>query len=396
MTEITSWAIEEFGVKNDGIRVAVKDLIDIEGHKTSAGSRLVLSRAKVASEDARCLASIRRGGLAIIGKSNLHELAFGSTGINHWWGTPVNPIDPALVPGGSSSGSAVAVANGFCDFALGTDTGGSIRIPAAACGSFGLKTTWGKVSTVGVHPLAPSLDTIGPMADSMDALMTGYSYMDSDFAPAPSREGLQVGLITTAQNEQMTDIFRAVFTALGYRISEITGIDLAKIHRSANHIMVSEALRADGELLNESHRLDPMVVTRLLSASHSSDHDYRSALDERHRFQNELEDSFENFDLLALATIPSAIPSLAASIGVSLNRNTLPFNFAGTPALSVPIAPEVTSDVLKGDPSPQGGSRGAEVPVSLQLVAPWDREALLLGVGKAMEAKSLLYIRSKR
>ncbi len=393
METTTNWAIEEYPTKNDGIRVAVKDLIDIEGRRTSAGSRLVLSRAAPAPADARCLGAIRQGGLAIIGKANLHELAFGSTGINHWWGTPVNPIHASLVPGGSSSGSAVAVANNFCDFALGSDTGGSIRIPAAACGSLGLKTTWGKISTVGVYPLAPSLDTVGPMADSIDALITGYSYLDADFSPTSLGEPLHVGLLTASQNEQMTEVFRTIFAALGFKVTEIADIDLAKVHRSANHIMIQEAYRADGHLLAESHRLDPMVVTRLLSATHSSDFDYRAALEERHRFQNDLEERFEEFDLLALATIPVRIPTKAASVGVSLNRNTLPFNFAGTPAISLPIAAEVSAEVLKGSPSPQGGTPESQVPIALQLVAPWDREALLLAVGKAMAGRSLLYSR---
>ena len=393
MTNSTNWAIEEFQTQGDAIRVAIKDLIDIEGYKTTAGSRLVASSAEVAKEDARCLSAIREANLTIVGKANLHELAYGSTGINYWWGTPRNPIDPSLVPGGSSSGSAVAVANGFADFALGTDTGGSIRIPAAACGSYGLKTTWGKISTVGVFPLAPSLDTIGPMADSIEALTVGYSYLDPSFEALTIADSLCIGLLTNSQSEQTTEVFRAVFAALGYKVRELGGIDLARIHRSANNIMIAEAFRSDSHLLSQSHRMDPMVVTRLMSASKANDHEYRNALEERHVFQGELEDEFARCDLLALATVPQRIPALANSIGVSLNKNTLPFNFSGNPGLALPISATVASEVLRMAMSPQGGSDTSYVPLSLQLIAPWDSEALLLAVGKALAESDLTWNR---
>jgi amidase len=147
-----------------GIRLAVKDLIDVEGVPTTAGSRALAEAARPADGDAACLAGARAAGAVIVGKANLHELAYGGAGINEWFGTPVNPLDPGLLPGGSSSGSAVAVASGEADLAYASDTGGSIRIPAAFCGITGLKTTHGRIPLAGVWPLAPSMDTIGPMA----------------------------------------------------------------------------------------------------------------------------------------------------------------------------------------------------------------------------------------
>ena len=140
-----------------GLRVAIKDLIDMAGLPTTAGCQEVERRAVPAAADASCLAGIRAaeaaGGVRIVGKTNLHELAFGVTGINAAYGTPVNPLDAGRIPGGSSSGSAVAVASGEADIALGTDTGGSIRGPAACCGIVGLKTTWGRVPLQGCWPL---------------------------------------------------------------------------------------------------------------------------------------------------------------------------------------------------------------------------------------------------
>src|SRR5438034_49487 len=126
----------------------------------------------------------RAAGVRIVGKTNLHELAFGTSGINPWFGTPTNPLDPGLVPGGSSSGSAVAVATDEADVALGSDTGGSVRIPSACCGTAGLKTTWGRVSLEGVWPLSLSLDTIGPMARDVRGVITGMTLLEPGFQPA--------------------------------------------------------------------------------------------------------------------------------------------------------------------------------------------------------------------
>lgn len=150
---VTTWIVR--CTPGPGIRVAVKDLMDVQGFPTTAGCRALAERADAADADAACLMGVRaataEGRASIVGKVNLHELAFGITGINPWYGTPVNPLDPRRGPGGSSSGSAVAVAAGEADVAVGTDTGGSVRLPAACCGVVGLKTTWGRVPTTGVR-----------------------------------------------------------------------------------------------------------------------------------------------------------------------------------------------------------------------------------------------------
>src|SRR5271165_1436149 len=175
-----------------GIRLAVKDLIDIAGVPTTAGSRALADTAVPAEGDAPCLAGARSAPVAIVGKVNLHELAFGASGVNDYFGTPVNPLDPDRIPGGSSSGSAVAVADGDADIAYGSDTGGSIRVPAAFCGVTGLKTTYGRVSLSGVWPLAPSLDTVGPMARDVAGVAAGMTLLEPGFAvdvPPASRLG---------------------------------------------------------------------------------------------------------------------------------------------------------------------------------------------------------------
>src|SRR6202034_2681127 len=186
---VATWIVMDtsFG---SGLRVAVKDIFDMAGLPTTAGCLAVADTARPARQDASCLAGLRaaigRGAARFVGKTNLHELAYGITGVNEAFGTPVNPLDPRRVPGGSSSGSATAVAAGEADVAYGTDTGGSIRIPAACCGIAGLKTTWGRVSLDGVRPLAPRLDTVGPMARDVAGVAAGMALLEPGFTVASS------------------------------------------------------------------------------------------------------------------------------------------------------------------------------------------------------------------
>src|SRR5215467_14948910 len=196
-----------------GPRLAVKDLIDIEGVLTTAGSRAVAETAKPAGRDAACLAGARAAGAVIVGKANLHELAYGGAGINEWFGTPVNPLDPALLPGGSSSGSAVAVADGDAEVAYGSDTGGSVRIPSAFCGITGLKTTHGRISLDGVWPLAPSLDTVGPMARDVAGVAAGLALLAPGFA-VQTEAAARIGRIRPAGVDVDPVIDEAVDAAL--------------------------------------------------------------------------------------------------------------------------------------------------------------------------------------
>src|SRR5947209_16151566 len=148
--------ITRLDTSGDGPRLAVKDLIDALPISTTAGSRALERKAKPADADAPCLAGARAANARIVGKANLHELATMPIGTNPWFGNPVNPLDAALIPGGSSSGSAVAVANDDAEVALGSDTGGSVRIPSACCGTARLNTTYGRASLEPVWPPAPS------------------------------------------------------------------------------------------------------------------------------------------------------------------------------------------------------------------------------------------------
>ena len=177
-----------FSLGGDGPAVAVKDTIDIAGYPTRAGTR-ALEDAAPATRHARVVENMIDAGCRIVGKTVLHELAFGVTGVNAWSGTPLNPRFPTLIPGGSSSGSAAAVAGGLVDFAIGTDTGGSIRMPAACCGVFGLKPSYGRVSREGVLPARSSLDCVGPFAASLAGVERAMAAMDPSYQSlaAPTR-----------------------------------------------------------------------------------------------------------------------------------------------------------------------------------------------------------------
>lgn len=169
---------------NTKLKLGVKDLIDMKGEVTTAGSERYYKQGRPAAQDAECLRLIRkRNDVVIVGKTNLSEFAVGVSGSNDYFGTPVNPVDKTRVPGGSSSGSASAVGLGLADVALGTDTAGSIRVPAACCGVAGLKTTFGAISTKGVYPISPNyLDTVGPIARDVNGLVTGMGLLEEGFA----------------------------------------------------------------------------------------------------------------------------------------------------------------------------------------------------------------------
>src|SRR5438045_1573116 len=161
-----------------GDRVAVKDLVDVRGMVTTAGG--IILPSVPAADDAPVIKRLRKAGCVVVGKTNLHEFAYGVTNVNPHYGTALNPHDPGRVAGGSSGGSAVAVATGMCDWAIGSDTGGSIRIPASLCGVAGFKPAFGSIEMVGVIPLSWSLDTLGPIAPDIATAARAFSMMSGE------------------------------------------------------------------------------------------------------------------------------------------------------------------------------------------------------------------------
>src|ERR1700734_1648843 len=208
----------------EGPRLAVKDCIDVEGLPTTVGCRVIAEQARPAAKDAAVVATARGSGAGIVGKTNLAELCWSAAGTNAWSGTPPNPLDPRRLPGGSSSGSAVAVATGGADVGLGTDTGGSVRIPAACCGVVGLKTTWGRVPVEGVYPLARSLDTVGPLGADVAAVELGMRLIEPGFTAGSCELAVR-----RLRPEVVPEIDAAVNPALaaaGVLVADVTGLDL--------------------------------------------------------------------------------------------------------------------------------------------------------------------------
>ena len=233
--------------------LAVKDIIDVAGVPTTAGSRAVADGVAPAEVDADCMRGARSHRARLIGKTNLFELAFGASGLNEHFGTPVNPLDRNAVPGGSSSGSAVAVATHEADVAYGSDTGGSIRIPSAFCGTAGLKTTFGRVPLSGVWPLAPSFDTVGPMARDVAGLVLGMELLEPGFVVDVPAAG-SVARLRLPGIEVDPLIDSAVGSALALAELEVSDWELPRwldAHGAAQAIINFEAVRSNRGLTDD-------------------------------------------------------------------------------------------------------------------------------------------------
>ena len=356
-----------------GVRLAVKDLIDVAGLPTTAGSRALAETALPAGEDAPCLAGARAAGAAIVGKANLVELAFGASGINDWFGTPVNPLDPDLMPGGSSSGSAVAVADGDADLAYGSDTGGSIRVPAAFCGITGLKTTYGRVSLGGVWPLAPSLDTVGPMARDVAGVTAGMALLEPGFtvdvAPA-----VLAARIHPPGVEVDPDIDAAVDAALartGLKVMAATLPDWTAAREACGTIIDAQAARANRVLFTDPVRraqLSEKIRARLDGGAAIPEAEVAEARQFQAQWGSTMTAAMGEADVLVLPTVPIYPPPLTA-LGVHpFTALTNPVNLSGCPALALPV------------PSARG------LPASLQLIGRPGSEALLLATAAVIEA----------
>jgi amidase len=360
--------ITRYDTAGPGVRVAVKDLIDMEGELTTAACRAVAVRATPASKDAACLAGARAAGARIVGRTNLHELALGVTGINPWYGTPVNPLDPTLVPGGSSSGAAVAVATDEADVAYGSDTGGSVRIPAACCGVAGLKTTWGRISLDGVWPLSPSFDTIGPLARDVAGLVQGMALLEPGFVMG-SADDVTVGRLRLPADPLISD---AVDAALGAAELATTGVTLPgwdQATSDAGLLLVVQAWHANRRLLTEDPGgIGTDVRERLSNGATFSHAEVEMAFIRQRAWQNALAQLFTRVDLLATPTLTVFPPTLENGGALLRGRCTLPVNLAGVPALAIPI--------------PTAGP----LPASLQLIGPPNSEERLLAVGAVVES----------
>ena len=353
----------------DGPRVAVKDLIDVAGTPTTCASRPVTASAEPAAEDAWCVAAVRSAGGRLVGKTNLHELAFGGSGVNPFTGTPVNPLDPTRIPGGSSSGSAVAVATGEADLALGTDTGGSIRTPAACCGVVGLKTTYGRLSLDGVRALAPSVDTVGPMAATVAGVVTGMTMLEPGFAPADRPADLIGRFRLPGADPEIeaaidrlldrTDLPTQAVDLEGWIAADDAGTtvvfaEAAGVHASLLGDHAGDLGAETRQRLERGRALDPEVVS--------------AARRTAERWRAELAAALDRTPVIALPAILGEPPPLDDPLRLDTRRPNVAVNLAGNPAIVLPVP------------------RPGRLPTSIQLVGAPGAEELLVATAAVIEA----------
>ena len=367
-----------------GVPLALKDLLDTAGDVTAAGTEVFLSRAP-AARDCPAAARLDAAGAVFLGKTNMTELAFSGLGLNPHFGTPTNVFDAARVPGGSSSGAGAAVASGLACAAIGSDTGGSVRIPAAFSGLVGLKTTDKTIPLDGCVALSTTLDTLGPLTRTAeDAWQVWRALLGA--APAPFRPGDAAGLRvlapTTVLQEDLDDEVAAAFTAVCEQLVRLGAsletrplpvlAELNGLYGRFGSFAAFEALALYEDLLGPGSEVDPRVTTRILAARNRSATDYIRLGFERTRLQSVFWAACADFDVVLAPTVAVLPPKLADlqtdeayfTANSRVLRNTAIFNLLGVPALSVPCAPMV----------------GAMV------AARPGQEALVLSVAAALEA----------
>jgi amidase len=301
-----------------GPRLAVKDCIDVAGLPTTAGCPVVAEMADPAGADAAVVASAREAGARIVGKTGLTELCWSASGINHWAGTPVNPRDPRRLPGGSSTGSAVAVATGEADVAFGTDTGGSVRVPAACCGVAGLKTRYGRVPVKGVYPLAPSLDTVGPLGPDVAAVEVGMRLLEPGFQAPGATGELTAGRVTVPASTGGADpaVDAAVDHALaaaGVAVTRVPGWD-ADVALSAIAVLIdAEGFRSNAYLMPYLKQLSPHVRRNLERGARLTPADRATAERGRTTVRASFEALLADFPVLVFPTLLGQPPCSAGT-----------------------------------------------------------------------------------
>jgi aspartyl-tRNA(Asn)/glutamyl-tRNA(Gln) amidotransferase subunit A len=349
----------------DGIALGVKDLLDTAGLTTTYGSAIFADH--VPSNSAAAVLQLEAAGYANVGKTNLHEFAYGTTSENPHFGTVPNPIAAGRIAGGSSGGSAAALAAGHVDAALGTDSGGSIRIPAACCGIVGFKPTFDLVSTRGCFPLAPSFDHVGPMARTVEECVRMLQALVPEF----QREDVEVAELTVgvAWLEEADPLVRKRVAEFAERLPRRHVIELPRAEIDA--LFMREVADVHRELYAEYEELygdDVGVkIERCLDVPEAA---VFAAEEARSAYRLQLEDLMDGFDLLLTPTLPVVAPPVGVGdlrLRPVLTRNTLPFNALGWPALALPCGP--AEDGL---------------PASAQLIGRHGADALVLAAGASL------------
>ena len=374
-----------------GMPISIKDLFDVAGETTRAGS-IVRRSAEPAAVDAAIVRRLKGAGAILVGRTNMTEFAYSGIGINPHYGTPANPWDRAnrRIPGGSSSGAAISVTDGMAIAAIGTDTGGSIRIPSALSGLTGFKPTARRVPQDGCFPLSFSLDSIGPLAASVECCATVDAVMAGETrAPLPAMPagGLRLGVAQTLVQDGLEDPVRTAFevaltrlSAAGARLIDLPFTLLAGIPQlsTAGGLAAAEALALHRKGLDSRPQdFDRRVAARILNGAKISGADYVDLMLARTRYRREADALTAPFDAVIMPTCPRIAPRIAdlesddAAFGeanLAMLRNTALFNFLDRCAATLPI------------------HRAGEAPVGLMVVGETMGDRRNLTVAKAIEA----------
>ena len=384
----------------DGIPVALKDLFYTKGIRTTAGS--LVYRDFVPDFDSAVTEKLQLAGAVMVGKTGMHELAYGVTSNNPHFGPVRNPHDPECIPGGSSGGSGAAVAAGMCFMAMGSDTGGSIRIPAAFCGTVGLKPTYGRVSRFGSFPLGFSLDHMGPLTRSVEDAgivlnaLAGFDPRDDSTSHKPVADysdtasgrldGMRIGVpknffLDRVSPEMLAAYRKCVQTAagLGAQVEEVRVPDIAALNTIGRVILLAEASALmEPHLANRANFGDDVLALldqgRLIAAT-----DYVNAQRRRRMMQQEFRVLFESIDCLFTPVTPTAAPRIGQAtieingefedVRLASTRLVRGINVLGLPALALPCGKD-----LKG------------MPLGLQIVGRAFEEETILAAGSALQA----------
>ena len=355
-----------------GIPLAVKDLFDTAGLVTTYGSPLFAEH--VPAETAPAVAALEAAGYGVVGKTNLHEFAYGTTSENPHFGVVPNPVAPGRVAGGSSGGNAAALVLGAADVALGTDSGGSIRIPAACCGVVGFKPTYGLVSLDGCFPLAPSFDHAGPMARDVASCEDALAVLVPGFEPR-ALESLDDVTVAVAWLEGTDSLVRARVEDAASRFPRRKPLSLPE-PEGIGELFMHEVAGVHRELFAENADLyGEDVRIRIERCLEVSDADAARAARRREEYREVVEDALEGIDLVLTPTLPLVAPWIGAGapgdlqVREALIRRTFPFNALGWPALALPC-----------------GAAEDGLPASVQLAGRPGADGLVLAAGRLLEA----------
>lgn len=374
----------------EGLPISVKDLFDVAGDTTTAGS-VVLKDKPAATRNALVVQRLLDAGAVLVGRTNMTEFAYSGLGINPHYGSPSSPWDreTGRISGGSSSGAGVAVADQMSVMSLGTDTGGSIRIPSAFCGITGFKPTARRIPSDGTLPLSSSLDSSGPLAASVeccaivDAILAGKPAHDLNVPEAKQlRFAVPSSMVLEDADDHVLAVFEQALDALRQAGAQIDTIDIPEFERlpyinRKGGLIAAEAYAWHAELIEEGHdKYDPLVVSRILRGRDMTAADYIEVLEERPKWQRAVGARLAYYDALLMPTTPLVAPAINAlqadedtyfSTNLTILRNPTFINYLDGCGLSLPCHPAGTA------------------PVGLMVAGPAMRDTHILGVGLQVE-----------